>query len=73
MKTYRLGSAPMIYAPGLVAFAINGARFKKDRQQMINLIANGWGVPFGAAVKLVKGQVPYTIEDETVVFSVEAA
>jgi hypothetical protein len=70
MTTYRLASSDFVYAPNLVAFAINGARFKKDRQKMINLIAKGWGVPFAAAIQLVKGRVPFTVENDAVVFTV---
>lgn len=68
MKTYRLGSSEMICAPGMVRWAINGAFFKKDRPQMIEVIRRGWNVPQDAAAALVTGKVPYTVEDETVVF-----
>lgn len=70
MTTYRLGSSDFAYAPNIVRFAINGAKFKKDRQKLVNLIANTWGVPKGAALCLVKEKVPFTVEGETVVFSV---
>ena len=66
--TYRLASDPMIYAPGFVAFAINGARFG-DIAPMARLIAGGWDIPLHAARQLVTGTVPYTIEDEIVVFT----
>lgn len=70
MKTYRLGSTPAIYAPGIVRWAINGAHFKKDRPQMARVIAQGWNLPEDAALALVTKQVPYTIENDAVVFSV---
>jgi hypothetical protein len=69
MKTYRLGSNEMICAPGLIAWAINGASFKRDRPAMVRVVSQGWGIPQDAARKLVTKQVPYTIEDETVVFT----
>ena len=69
VKQYRLGSAEMVSAPGMVLWAINGAKFESDRAQMIKVIANGWGVPQDAATALVLQQVPYTIEDEAVVFT----
>lgn len=72
MKTYRLGSSPAIHAPGMVAWAINGAAFKKDRAKMVQIIAQGWNLPEDAARELVTKRVPYTIEGETVVFSVGA-
>jgi hypothetical protein len=70
MKTYRLGSSENISAPGMVTWAINGAHFKKDRAQMVRVIARGWNVPDDAARALVTKQVPYTIENDAVVFSV---
>lgn len=70
MKTYRLGSSPAIYAPGMVKWAINGAHFAKDRAQMVRVIAQGWNLPDDAARALVTKAVPYTIDDDAVVFSV---
>lgn len=69
MKQYRLGSAEMVSAPGMVKWAINGAKFEKDRPAMIDVIAATWSVPPEAAMALVMEQVPYTVENETVVFS----
>jgi hypothetical protein len=69
MKTYRLGSSENIHAPGVVAWAINGAHFEKDRPQMVAVISKGWGVPKDAARKLVTKAVSYTIDGETVVFT----
>jgi hypothetical protein len=65
---YRLGSSPAIHAPGMVRWAINGAAFERDREQMINVIAQGWNVPREAASKLVTGAVPFTVDGETVEF-----
>jgi len=73
MKTYRLGSSPMIHSPGVIAWAINGAKFKRDRANMVKIITKGWGVPPDVAEALLLGKVPYTIEDEVVVFSVEGS
>jgi len=58
MKTYRLGSNEMVSAPGMVAWAINGAHFEKDRAQMIRVITDGWHLPEAAARALVTGKVP---------------
>ena len=69
MKQYRLGSAEMISAPGLIKWAINGAHFESDRANMVNVVVKTWGVPEDAATALLLQQVPYTIEDEAVVFS----
>jgi hypothetical protein len=71
MTTYRLGSSQGVYTPGLIKWAINGARTHADRPQMIKLIAEGWGVPRTAAEALILKKVPYAVEGETVVFVVQ--
>lgn len=67
-KKYALGSNEMVYAPGVVAWAINGAHFKKDAPKLVKVISEGWGVPVEAAKALVMKKVPYKIEGEAVVF-----
>lgn len=66
---YRLGSAEFVSAPGLIRWAINGAKFENDRAQMINVVTQTWSVPADAAEALLTEQVPFTVENETVVFS----
>lgn len=68
-KTYRLGSSSMVSAPGLVRWAINGAKFPRDRKTVTNVIAQTWSVPMAAATKLVTEAVSFTVEGETVVFT----
>lgn len=68
-KTYRLGSSPMIHAPGVIAWAINGYAFKRDRANMIEIIVTGWGIPEPAARALLSKQVPHTIEGDAIVFT----
>lgn len=67
--TYRLASAEFVSAPGLIRWAINGAKFEKDRAQMIDVVAQTWSVPPDAAEALLTEQVPFSIEGETVVFA----
>ena len=69
MKQYRLGSAEFVSAPGLIRWAINGAAFENDRAQMVHMVASTWSVPADAAKALLMQEVPYTIENETVVFT----
>lgn len=75
MTTYRLGSNEMLYAPGLIRWAINGYHFKLDRKQLRKVITKGWGIPETAAEALLSGAVPFTVEGkedmEAVVFTVE--
>jgi hypothetical protein len=59
----------MVSAPGMVKWAINGAHFGKDRAAMVNVIAKTWGLPRDVATALVLQQVPYIIDNETVVFA----
>ncbi len=68
-QTYRLNSNGLIFAPGMVAWAMNGYRFKRDRSNMVKVIADGWNIPKEAVEALLSGQVPHTIEKETVVFT----
>ena len=68
MKTYRLGSAEFVHAPGLIRWAINGAKFKKDRRTVTNVVAQTWNIPMSAALALTTEKVPFTLDGETVVF-----
>ena len=67
-QEYRLGSSPMIYAPGIVAWAINGYKFKRDQDQMIEVVSKGWNIPRSVARALLSGTSKYTIDGEAVVF-----
>lgn len=69
MKEYRLASAEFVHAPGLVAWAINGAKFQKDRMQMISVIEKTWSIPRVAAFALVTEEVTFTLDGDTVVFT----
>ena len=69
MKTYRLGSSEMVHAPGLIAWAINGASFKKDRPAMVRVVSATWSIPEAAALALVTKAAAFTLDGETVVFS----
>jgi hypothetical protein len=61
----------MFFAPGIVAWAINGAQFKRDRKKMITVISGGWGIPIPAAEALVLKKVPYIVtEDDAVQFHI---
>ncbi len=72
MTTYRLGSSSMVHTPGIIAWAINGYAFKDDQPQLLKTLCNTWsGIPEEAFKQLLAKEVPYTIEDETVVFSAE--
>lgn len=70
MTTYRLTSTPLIHTPGVVAWAINGYAFKRDRPQLMQVMRSYPDLPDEAIDALLSKQVPYEIEDgDTVVFT----
>lgn len=72
MATYRLGSSPAVHTPGIIAWAINGYAFEKDRAQMVKVVCDTFpNLPASVARQLLSKEVAYTVEGETVVFSVE--
>lgn len=72
MAIYRLGSSPAVHTPGIIAWAINGYAFEKDRAQMVKVVCDTFpNLPVSAARQLLSKEVAYTVEGETVVFSVE--
>jgi len=72
MATYRLGSSPLIHTPGVIAWAINGFHFKADRAVLREIVVGMFPqVPGEAIEQLLTTAVPYTVEGETVVFTVE--
>lgn len=68
--TYRLQSSPMVYSPGILAWAMNAYHFPKDRPQILKVMTETYaGVPEDKMDALLMGHIPYTVEDEAVVFS----
>jgi hypothetical protein len=72
-KTYRLGSSPLVFAPGFVGWAINGYRSKKDRPTFEAMISDGWEIPISPARALLSGAAPFTVEGDVVVFTFDGA
>ncbi len=68
--TYRLASSGLIHTPGIVRWAMNGYRFPRDRNVMLKIIREGYGIPTPAAKALLSGAAPFTVEGETVIFTV---
>lgn len=67
---YKLLSSPGVYTPGLIAWAINGYHFDKDKPEILMLIHKTYRLPMEAAWALLNKKVDYTIEDEAVIFEV---
>lgn len=68
MDTYRLTSSPLIYAPGILAWAINGYKFPRDRANMLNVVRQTWNLSEECAEALLSGNISYRIEDDAVTF-----
>ncbi|KEP67796.1 hypothetical protein DL1_20375 [Thioclava dalianensis] len=72
MATYRLGSSSAVHTPGIIAWAINGYSFVQDQPRLLDVISSTFPtVPREAIHELLSKEVPYKIDGETVVFSVE--
>jgi len=69
-RVYSLGSNSLVYAPGIVQWAINAAKFPEDRARMVHIVASTWSIPKFAAEQLLTEKVPYRIVNEAVRFTV---
>jgi hypothetical protein len=61
----------MVNTPGILAWAINGYKFKKDRKAMRRVLAEGYDLTDKVADGLLSGKIPHRIEGDEVVFEVE--
>lgn len=68
MTRYRLGSSDIVGAPGFIAWAINGYHFEDDRPGLLRIVSQTWRLPEDATHALLSKAVPYSIENEAVVF-----
>jgi hypothetical protein len=62
-----LESAPMIWAPGIIRYAINGYRAggKKDKAKMVNIVMC-WNHPMmteDIATGILTGRIPVTFDE----------
>lgn len=70
MKTYRLGSSGLVFAPGFVAYLRNAARTQKA--WAIKTLRAGWGLSKKAAETLLLGPpAVFTIEGDVVVLTTD--
>ena len=68
---YTLTSTEFCHTPGIVRWAQNGARFKRDRPKMVKVFTEGYGLPKAAAEKLLDGDCTINDNDGTVSVTVE--
>lgn len=72
MTTYTLQSSPALYTPGLFAWAINGCHFEDDRDTILNVMCTTFpDVPRVALSHILIDAHPYSVDGETVTFTVE--
>lgn len=70
-RTFRMASSPGISSVGVLNWAMNAYKFKRDRKQMVMALSEGWRGPTDDDYhKLLSGEVPYKIDGETVEFSI---
>ena len=68
-KQFRLGSNEMCHAPGILRWAIDGYRIKSQRRKIQNVMMAWPTVTRDIADRLLSGEIEYTIEGETIVFT----
>jgi hypothetical protein len=66
-----LTSTEMVCTPGILRWAANGYKFKRDRKKMIAVIAQTYNLKDEVAKGLLDGSIPYRVEGESVVFEYE--
>lgn len=72
MPVYRLGSNELVHAPGVIAWAINGYAFQRDRAVLRHVVIACWpGIPEDAVHQLLSGSTPHATEGDTVVFAID--
>jgi hypothetical protein len=68
----RLISTEMVNTPGILAWAINGYAFKKDRPALLKVLMDGYRLTKKCATDLLSKTISYTIgEDNSVIFQYE--
>lgn len=69
---FRLSSAPMVYTPGVLKWAINGYKTPQDRKNVRAVIVAGWpSLPANVVDGLLTESIPFVVEGEDVVFEAE--
>ena len=64
MTKYRLTSTPMVYTPGIIDWATNGAKFEDDRDKMIEIVRDTYSLPHEVAAGLLTGDIRYVVNED---------
>lgn len=69
-KSYAMLSTPMMSAPGVLRWAINGYKFKRDRKRLLNVIKCWEGPSDEVYHRLLMGEIEWTVdENNSVIFT----
>ena len=68
MTEYRLHSTGLVYTPGFLNWAKVGSL--SDHDKMVDIISQGYNLPYTVAEGLLTGEIEYWVEGEAVVFVV---
>jgi hypothetical protein len=58
----------MVHTPGVIAWAVNGYRFHKDRGNMLNVLTESYNLTVECADALLSGKVEYKVVGDVVEF-----
>lgn len=72
MRQVALQSSPAVNTPGLLRWAMNGYRFKRDRKNLRRVFVTGYGLPDPVVHRLLSGELPHQIVGEEVHFEYDA-
>jgi hypothetical protein len=65
---FRLQSTSMFHTPGMLIWAINGYKFKKDRPALLKMWVEGYPGPAKEAYEaLLEGKLPWAVDDAAAV------
>ncbi len=68
-NTYRIQSTTLFNVPGLLRWAINGYKFKRDRKSLLAVFVEGFGSPNGMTLppsiwdRLLREEITFQVED----------
>jgi hypothetical protein len=70
-KTVRftLTSNSLVFAPGVLRWAMNGYKFKRDRANMVKVMESWPGLSKAEWRGVLSGEIPVTVEDDKVLIT----
>ena len=65
-----LTSTEMVYAPGILRWAMNGYKFKRDRKVMIRVMQAWPGLTDAEWAGVLSGEIPHAVEGDKVMIEI---